>query len=372
MCENKLKDVKATSSDIGTIEVCNRDLAMGKIQGIDALARQFEEVGDLGYFIFDAVIEEFLYVSSGFGRIYGVDAKTHMETIKSLSDDLALIVQEDRERVLASYQEILCQGMNCVVEYRIHRSDGKIRWLRESSTAIRIENGKVMLTIGAVQDITTQLIFGHELLNAKQKTEKILDERTAELDDTVKLLQREIRERERVAGELELLSKRDSLTGLPLLPLCNERLKYAMIESGFSHQSSAVLFIGLDEFKVVNDTFGRETGDQLLKEIAARLKSEIRETDTLARVGGDEFVLILCAIGARQKVEPIATNIVRKLTEPLYIDNQQLELSGSVGIAVYPDDGSSAKELISLADKAMYCVKRSGKNSFRFIDDCRE
>ena len=194
-----MQDVKVTPPDAGANEVCDRDMAMGRIQGIDALARQFEEVGDLGYFIFDAVIEEFLYVSSGFGRIYGVDAKTHMESIKSLNDDLALIIQEDRERVLASYQEILCQGMNCIVEFRIQRSDGKIRWLRESSTAIQIENGKVMLTIGAVQDITTQLIFGNELFKAKHKMEKILDERTAELDDTVNLLQREIRERKHVA-----------------------------------------------------------------------------------------------------------------------------------------------------------------------------
>lgn len=367
-----MQDVKARTPDNGALEVCSRDVALGRIEGIDALARQFEEVGDLGYFIFDAVIEEFLYVSSGFGRIYGVDAKAYMENIKSLDDDLASIVSEDRKRVLESYQKHLCLGVNCVVEYRIRRTDGKIRWLRESSTALRIENGKVMLTIGAIQDVTSQLIFGNELVKAKQKLEKHLDEQAAELADTIKLLQHEIRKREQIATRLEFLSRHDALTELPMLQLCKERLDYAMIESRFSHQNSAVLFIGLDDFKVVNDTFGREIGDQLLKEIADRLKSETRETDTLARMSGDEFVMVLCAVGARQKIESMAAKLIGSLHEPLCYGDQHIKLSASIGIAVFPDDGNSANELISQADKAMYCVKRSGKNGFKFVDDRRQ
>jgi len=367
----KLQDVTVVTSKAGTVEVGKRDLALGKIEGIDTLARQFEEVGDLGYFIFDAVIERFLYVSSGFGRIYGVGAKDYMEKIKSLDDDLAQIVREDRERVLASYQENLCRGVNCVVEYRIRRSDGKIRWLRESSQALQVENGKVMLTFGAIQDITSQLIFGSELFKAKQELEKTVDARSNELAETEKQLRHETQERERLAAEIELLSKQDRLTGLPLLSLCEARLDAAINESKLSKQRTAVLFIGLDDFKAVNDSCGRANGDWLLKKIAGRLKSEIRDTDTLARVGGDEFVLILCALGARQEITRLAGNIVNKLKLPYYLDGRELNVSGSIGIAVYPDDGGSAAVLIGMADKAMYRVKKSGKNGFGFIGDSR-
>ena len=176
-----------------------------------------------------------------------------------------------------AYRSTLYLGDNCVVQYRIRRSDGEIRWLRESSAAQRINNGKVELTIGAVQDITEQKLVETKLLEAKQLLEETVAERTAQLAEAVKTLQSEVEERERIAGELEFLANHDALTGLPSLRLCKDRLDRALAESRRNQQSSAVMFLDLDGFKIINDAYGHEFGDQVLRVTAGRIKSGIRE-----------------------------------------------------------------------------------------------
>ena len=332
----------------------------------DALARQFEAVGEIGYFIFDAITERFLYVSSGFARIYGVCPKAHLGTIQSLDDDLALIVEEDRERVHAAYQKYLCRGVNCVVQYRIHRADGEIRWLRESSSAQRINNGKVELTIGAIQDITEQKIIEHELVKAKQELEETVTERTAQLADVVKSLQSEVRERERIAGELEFLANHDALTGLPSMRLCKDRLEQALAESKRNDHNTAVMFLDLDGFKKLNDDYGHEFGDRALRAIADRLSQGIRETDTVARIGGDEFLVILPSVTDEKVVSRIAGQLNAQVAGLTLIDQCEVSVGVSIGIALYPRDGVTPEDLIRKADKAMYRIKHSGKNSFGF------
>ncbi|MEM7292257.1 MAG: diguanylate cyclase, partial [Pseudomonadota bacterium] len=252
-----------------------------------ALAQQFEDIGEIGYFVFDAVTERFLYVSDGFCRIYGVLPDQHMDDVKSLDDDLAFIVEEDRSRVHTAYQANLCRGVNCRVEYRIRRTDGEIRWLRESSSAQKINNGKVELTIGAVQDITELKSVETELDNARQRFESALIERTTQLANTVESLKIEVQEHEDMVSKLDFLANHDALTGLPSIRLFKNLLERVMAESRRTDKVSALMFVDLDSFKSINDEFGHDIGDEVLKLMADRLRTGIRETDVVARVGGD-------------------------------------------------------------------------------------
>ncbi len=172
-----------------------------------------------------------------------------------------------------------------------------------------------------------------------------------------------------MAGELEFLANHDPLTGLATLRLCKDRLENAIAKSKKSSLGCAVMFFDLDGFKAVNDDHGHELGDQVLKLTAERVVSEISKSDVLARIGGDEFVLILDGVDCRSSIGRIANRLSSKISLPVWLDNQLIKISTSIGIAIYPDDGTTPGELISRADKAMYRVKKSGKNSYAYSTD---
>ena len=127
------------------------------------------------------------------------------------------------------------------------------------------------------------------------------------------------------------------------------------------------MFIDLDGFKAVNDTLGHDAGDYVLKQVAQRLLLSVRETDTVARVGGDEFLIIASEINAPENVEQIAEKVIQLVSRPIIFNGQQAVVSTSIGIALFPDHGEDMNQLIKLADEAMYKVKNSGKNNFRFV-----
>jgi diguanylate cyclase (GGDEF)-like protein len=129
------------------------------------------------------------------------------------------------------------------------------------------------------------------------------------------------------------------------------------------------MFIDLDGFKTVNDTLGHDAGDRVLKQVAQRMLSCLRETDTVARVGGDEFLLIAAGINSSDDAAVIAEKVIRLVSQPVILDRDHQAIVGaSIGIALYPDNGRDVDHLITLADQAMYRVKNSGKNGFVFAD----
>jgi len=131
----------------------------------------------------------------------------------------------------------------------------------------------------------------------------------------------------------------------------------------------AVFFIDLDGYKEINDQFGHLVGDKLLVQIANQLKKNLRESDTIARFGGDEFILILENIVDHKSVRPIAEKIRNTITQPYQIDNHECFITASFGISVYPNDGTTAEELINKADTAMYSIKDLGKNHYKFANN---
>ena len=167
--------------------------------------------------------------------------------------------------------------------------------------------------------------------------------------------------------KLLLEAQYDGLTGLPNRILLQDRLKLAMEHSAYTGKAMWVVFIDLDRFKVVNDSMGHSVGDELLKEIGRRLMEETRDSDTVARFGGDEFVIVLSGDAGENIQLSVLNRIMQTVAEPAYIHHHELISSCSIGIAVYPSDGNNAETLIKNADIAMYRAKELGRNNYQFF-----
>jgi diguanylate cyclase (GGDEF)-like protein len=167
--------------------------------------------------------------------------------------------------------------------------------------------------------------------------------------------------RERAATEHQ--ATHDSLTGLPNRTLLVDRLDRSIAHARRTDGSCAVLFVDLDRFKEVNDTFGHAAGDRLLQAVADRLRTCVRDEDTVARLSGDEFVILLPHLGASEDVVTVAQRILEALGQPVTVAEQRLPVAGSLGVAVYPGDGTTAVEVLASADAAMYRAKQTPGNS---------
>ena len=169
--------------------------------------------------------------------------------------------------------------------------------------------------------------------------------------------------------QLKFRAYHDALTGLPNRPLLLERLNQEMAHTRRNGKQLAVLFIDLDRFKKINDSLGHEGGDRLLCQVAERLSSCTREGDTVARLGGDEFVVLLPSLGQAQQAARLASEMLGLLAEPFMIDGSTSYLSASIGVAIFPDDGSLAPELLKKADMAMYRGKATGRGRVIFFEE---
>lgn len=181
---------------------------------------------------------------------------------------------------------------------------------------------------------------------------------------------RDITDRKQAELIMSFHASHDALTGLPNRSLFIDRLRQAIararrmfLEKGYL----AVMFIDLDQFKAVNDKHGHVKGDQLLQQVAVRLRRSLRGSDTLSRLSGDEFVALVAELRSRDGADGVAAKILNGLREPFLLGNDQVRISASIGIAIYPDDGASDLELMRNADLAMYNVKQSGRNGIRYF-----
>lgn len=161
----------------------------------------------------------------------------------------------------------------------------------------------------------------------------------------------------------------DALTNLPNRSLFFDRLERALAQARRNHQLMAVMFLDLDHFKEINDTLGHEVGDMLLKEVASRSLDCVRESDTVARIGGDEFTIIQCELKETADAVTLAEKLLERLSSPFFIREQALRISCSIGISIYPDDGDGVKMLLKKADVAMYQAKKQGRNGYVFFQE---
>ena len=161
----------------------------------------------------------------------------------------------------------------------------------------------------------------------------------------------------------------DFLTGLPNRQLFNDRLDQHIIQAHRKSNRAALLYIDLDRFKNINDSLGHVSGDTLLRQVSERMRNCIRETDTISRLGGDEFVIALSNITSPKDASNVAKNIIDAISLPFIIQSSETFISASIGIAIYPEDGKSNKELLTHADAAMYRAKENGRGRYMFFED---
>ena len=211
------------------------------------------------------------------------------------------------------------------------------------------------------------------LNSENERREELIRLRTVEIRQTNAALEREIKVRKQVEEALRRqerslrhLAHHDALTGLPNRLLMSDRLAHAIRKAHRTGEGLAVIFIDFDHFKEINDSLGHSVGDQLLVAIAERLRHLLREEDTVARLGGDEFVVIAEQLQAALDASSIAEAIRSAFTEPLQVAERDLCVTTSIGISLYPADGSDAETLLRNADAAMYRAKAEGRNDYRF------
>ena len=180
---------------------------------------------------------------------------------------------------------------------------------------------------------------------------------------------RDVSDRKRAEDTIHFQAYHDLLTGLPNRSLFKDRIDIALAHAKRNQSMLAVMFIDLDRFKVINDTLGHAAGDELLQAVSTRLRSCLREGDTLSRFGGDEFTLLLPHIQAEEDALQVTRKIRSQLDKPFAIDGNEVFLGASIGISVYPKDGSSMNALVKNADMAMYQIKQRGRNGFQFYHE---
>jgi diguanylate cyclase (GGDEF)-like protein len=210
--------------------------------------------------------------------------------------------------------------------------------------------------------------FQLDTLKSMEKMAKALKSANRQLETINQQLENKVEQRTQELVEanrhLEFLASHDLLTGLPNRMLLYDRLAHAIRFSHRENTQLALLFIDLDNFKAVNDTLGHEEGDNTLKAVASVLRNNVRESDTVARLAGDEFAIILNGIQSKEHLEKIVSKLLSVLTQPLTPSQASVPISASIGISIYPRHGLDAETLLRRADAAMYVVKGGTKNDY--------
>lgn len=250
-------------------------------------------------------------------RILGYASPEKLLGVPGLFRELGLD-GERRERYLNILQE---EGYVSNWEFQVRRPDGEVIWLSESSRMVRNQQGPVLVE-GVIEDIT------------QRKLSEINLHRRAHFDD---------------------------LTDVPNRTLFFDRLEHFLESARRYGHRMAVIFIDLNEFKQVNDSFGHQAGDEVLRGVAERFKQRVRASDTLARLGGDEFGVLLSAVEDVRSAEKVAQDLLAALEEPFEIRGERHMVGATLGISLFPDDAAEPEELLHKADVAMYAAKRAGK-----------
>ena len=261
--------------------------------------------------------------------------------------------------------EPLARGESFQAEMLLGKKDGTPVWCEVRSKAIDrsdLSRGSIWIT----QDISARKQAELELVQAKAQLEALVEQRTLQLSQTVAELELKVAQQQAAEARAERLALFDGLTGLPNRHLLADRATQAIDIARRNDEPLAVLFLDLDHFKNVNDSLGHRVGDSLLTQLAARLRGAVREQDTVARMGGDEFVLVLPLTDIAGAAH-LATKLMLLASAPFPVDGQELMVTPSMGIAMFPTDGDDFDALCKCADAAMYRAKRDGRNAYRFF-----
>ncbi|BBJ00248.1 hypothetical protein FGKAn22_19400 [Ferrigenium kumadai] len=415
------------------------------------MLEEAQRLGRIGHWELDLTTNRLTWSDEVF-RIFEIDPQRFEASYESF---LALIHPEDRKMVNQSYQDSVANQGEYDIEHRLQFPDGRIKWVKERGTTHYDQNGKPLLSLGTVQDISQQKATEEKLriaaiafetqeaivvtdaqariISVNRSFERLTGYTAAEaIGQNPRILQSgkhdadfyktmweslseygswsgemwdkrkdglvypkwlnitsvrneenevthyvaifmDITERKRAEEEIHRLAYYDTLTQLPNRRLFMNRLDQAISASHRSSQHGALLFMDLDNFKILNDTKGHDVGDMLLVEVANRLRLCVRETDTVARLGGDEFVILLqdlssSEILAGNQVRVVGQKIIEAINAPYILKQHEHHTSPSIGACLFRERGISADELLKRADTAMYQAKAAGRNAMHFFE----
>ena len=263
---------------------------------------------------------------------------------------------------------LLGQGKPIDLECMMRRRDGSLFWVRIQGRPIDPLDPIASGAIWIIEDITERRNAVERLRHLNEDLEHRVRQRTEELAAANSKLKLEVEVRLHAEERARHLALHDALTGLPNRRLLEDRLIQLLAQAHRDQRSVAIMFIDLDRFKAINDSLGHAAGDEVLREMAARLKSTLRDSDTVARIGGDEFVLIVGAIQSPAAIPAIAEKLMAQLNLPCFAGGQEFHVTSSIGISLFPNDGDDPQKLLSYADAAMYNAKSAGRRGYQLYN----
>jgi len=267
----------------------------------------------------------FLDANPALAHIYGFESP---EALMTEMRDIGRQLYVDPQRREEFMRIIRARGSVSGFEAQVYRKNGDIIWISENARAVLDEDGKTLAYEGTVEDITERKLY---------------------------------------QARIEQQANYDTLTGLANRSLLQDRLEQALLTAASYNTRLAVVFVDLDRFKFINDSLGHHIGDELLKTMADRLESCVRDCDTVARLGGDEFVVLITGQTEPNIIRGIIERMLAVVAQPWIIEQGEFDVSCSIGVALYPNDGTDAQTLLKHADSAMYRAKDSGRNNFQFF-----
>lgn len=300
-----------------------------KRKEVEYALKQAQSIAKIGSWSLDLRTDKLIWSDQIFS-IFGIDQRCFGASFAAFLD---CIHPEDQEYVRQQYRSSLEGQTQYDVEHRIIRKDnGQIHWVHERCVHQRDEQGQVIRSDGTVQDIT---------------------------------------ERKLAQDEIQRLAMTDQLTGLANRNCFQRRFAESVLLAKRENLKLALLLLDLDKFKPVNDTYGHQTGDEVLKAVADIFRKERRQTDVVARLGGDEFAILLVNPDSRASAEKCAQKIIDEISRTIVVHEQEIHIGVSIGIAFVFDDAVNEEELIHKADVALYHAKKSGRGTYAFhTPDC--
>lgn len=327
-----LKDADGEPVEIigSWMDITDRKEMEESLCGSQARLEEAQRIAHLGSWDWNLLTGN-VFWSNEVYRIFGLDSQTFDLNYDAF---LAQIHPEDRFMVDEAVRKTLTEGSSYDIDHRIVCPDGSVRHVHEQGQVIYGEDGEPVRMSGTVLDVT-----------ARKRVELTISEKN---------------------DHLNYLANYDSLTGLPNRYFFQNRLERAIGRAERSGDQLALLFLDLDLFKKVNDSLGHQVGDLLLQKVAKRLSGIFRSVDTVARFGGDEFVIILEQISSTENVARTAQKVLSALEQPFVIDEQFFYISASIGISLYSLNTDDVESLQKRADVAMHSAKDKGRNNYQF------
>lgn len=311
LLEREIEQRKKSEKALGQAEAKYRSIFERAVEGI------FQST-------MDGIVKE---VNPAMVRLFGYESAKEMVGIEGMREQLMADSDERKDYI----EKLVRDGFVTSFEFRARRSNGELFWCSESSRLFTDEETGEQFIEGVLEDVS---------------------------------------ERKKCEQELKHLATVDSLTGVPNRHLFFDRAENALAAAKRYGREVAVLFVDLDFFKRVNDTYGHTTGDELLKMVGERLQKRVRESDTIARIGGDEFGVLLTDIVNKDAAITVAQELVEIMEKPFSIQGEQIKIGATIGISYFPDDGKDVVTLVSRADAAMYGTKKRCKRSYGTYREC--